>query len=149
MSFSSISRKRPRFQMIQVRNNWLSAGWHIGVLDNERKKVLELVTEDTVTAVIQEINMKDFGGHGKYIVIIPQRRVGDEDVIEQRWNQVLEEYDNRTKEIPYHPGGGKYGKNCEILAEYVMTGYENNRNGKIAEFVQDYLGYNIGDSRSF
>lgn len=134
-----------RFEMIKD-------GFHVGVLDKHTGKVLELVTKDKETAIIQEIDESKFGRKPyHYEITEPVNARNDDDTIKEQWDEVkrwyLEEVVWQGKKLEYHPSGDyENGKlNCEVVAEYVMTGEPNTRNGKWAALLQR-LGINVAYS---
>jgi hypothetical protein len=149
--------KSPRFEMIQVKEDGLSRGWHVGVLDKEREMVLELVKDvaqrPLQEAIIKEIPMNRFGGHGRYKIIKPYKDEdkGSDIIIEERWNEVLDDFNNMKPDeyLVYHASGNlDYGMNCESLAYYIMIGRNETRNGKFAGFLHQRLGIDVGIGES-
>ncbi len=137
-----------RFVMIGVPN-----GWHVGVLDRKRERVLELVADERrEKAIIREISLKLFN-YGIYEEILPTNSVDDDDTIEQRWNKTLNDYDKLIAEgkyFQYHPGGevDKDEWNCEVLAEHIMTGVYTARRGKWAALLHKWVGINVATGES-
>lgn len=136
-----------RFQMIRSTRGWKV---HVGVLDTQRKKVLELVTPDLETVKIQEIHVDDFGEHQHHE---PANAVDDDDTILARWQSVMREYKEavRKNESWRYDAGGAYHKgqfNCENLAEWVMTAIPDAPMGKWAGWLKDWLGIDIARSQS-
>jgi hypothetical protein len=126
-------------------------GIHVGVLDTERNKVLELVTRDRRRVVIQEIHVQDFGN---YIKDEPANAVDDDEKILGRWQMVMKDYERSVKENKAwaYDAGGEYHKdklNCEILAEWVITGIPQAPLGIWAVRCNKWFGINVtlGTSR--
>ncbi|MDB9436855.1 hypothetical protein PN450_08560 [Dolichospermum lemmermannii CS-548] len=128
-----INARPPRFGFLTSK-----IGVHVGVLDNDRGKVLELVTLDGKHATIQEIDVRCFNENsGRYKVIKPQNPSTAENEIEKRWNSSIKYFKDSKDPILYHAGGTE-GLNCEVMAEWVMTNISTNRlPGKIAVILGD------------
>lgn len=152
-----------RFIMIRVRRDVnlhlkqlakldvnIQKGVHVGVLDTQRNIVLELVTPDKRSIVIQEIPVNLFG---KYIKDEPINPVDDNERILQRWQSVMKRYRQSVNENKkwLYDAGGEYQKNklnCENLAEWVMTGTLEAPFGKWAAWLKQWFGINVTLGRS-
>ncbi len=113
-------------------------------------RILHLTTEDgEFSNFLQEHD------DGRWNVDNSFSQVGDDIAVRDRYNEVINFLNNlnaansEVKEseqvrIKYNVRGDlKAGINCENLVRYIMEGRTDAQLGKIAAFMEDYLGINV------